>query len=543
MAFLRASRAWVFALLFGLVWLGSGCSPTAPTTPAVIHITVHTANETIPVQIPAGSTVQQALDAAKLSLGSLDRTEPPVFTVLTDGADVRLIRVTEKYEVEQEVIPFEQQTLHNESLPQDSKIYLQKGKNGLQEVTYHQVFEDGVEVGGKTVVKTEVIEEPVAEIIMSGIQTPFVSIAVPGKLIYLRDGNAWMIEKSTGNRRAVVTTGDLDGRVLSLSSDGTWLLFTRLSKEEGQINRLWAVDITAEEPKPVDLKVDNVIHFADWLPGSDEKVIYSTVEPREAAPGWQANNDLRLLRFSANGWIKPATEKDVLLQPNTGGVYGWWGMSFAWSPEGDRLAFVRPDSIGMIDFNTGEQTTQMEITPLQTRGDWAWVPGLAWGPDGKTLFTVDHVPQPGSLSPEESPVFDLTGVPLDGGSPVHLVSQAGMFAYPIVSPVQPQLTGEQAYQVAFLQAIFPGQSDTSRYQVQIMDRDGSNRRTLFPGGELSGGMEPQQDWGAWSPAPMPESGHTALAVIYQGNLWLVDTVSGEAKQITGDGLTTRVLWK
>jgi hypothetical protein len=32
-------------------------------------------------------------------------------------------------------------------------------------------------------------------------------------------------------------------------------------------------------------------------------------------------------------------------------------------------------------------------------------------------------------------------------------------------------------------------------------------------------------------------------LIHQGNLWLVDTVTGEAQQITGDGLTSRVVWK
>jgi hypothetical protein len=82
-----------------------------------------------------------------------------------------------------------------------------------------------------------------------------------------------------------------------------------------------------------------------------------------------------------------------------------------------------------------------------------------------------------------------------------------------------------------------------------MDRDGSNRRTIFPA-EESAGMEPQQHWGVWSPAAMQASevneqggAGYALAVIYQGNLWLVNTVSAEALQVTGDGLTTRLIWK
>ena len=103
---------------------------------------------------------------------------------------------------------------------------------------------------------------------MTGVQTPFVPVAIPGRLVYLRDGNAWMIEETTGNRQAIVTKGDLDGYIFSLSTDGTWLLFTRRSKEEGQINSLWAAQIGKKRPI-IDLEVKNVVYFADWVPGSD----------------------------------------------------------------------------------------------------------------------------------------------------------------------------------------------------------------------------------------------------------------------------------
>jgi hypothetical protein len=43
---------------------------------------------------------------------------------------------------------------------------------------------------------------------------------------------------------------------------------------------------------------------------------------------------------------------------------------------------------------------------------------------------------------------------------------------------------------------------------------------------------------------MPDSQVHALAVLYQGNLWLVDA-GGEflQRQITGDGLVSRIDWK
>jgi hypothetical protein len=117
-----------------------------------------------------------------------------------------------------------------------------------------------------------------------------------------------------------------------------------------------------------------------------------------------------------------------------------------------------------------------------------------------------------------------------------------MFAYPLVSPLQPLPSGEQGYQVAYLQAAFPNQSETSRYRLVVMDRDGSNPKALFPEEGLPG-LTPQREWGAWSSAPLPTSSHYAIAVIYQGNLWLVDATTGDAQQITGDNLTSRVAWR
>jgi hypothetical protein len=537
------NKTLLLILLFLLIL--SGCtSPQA--TQEQISIKVLSDGQTIPVQLPAGSTAQQALDSAGLSLNALDRTIPTAYTVLSQGATVRIVRVNEAFEIDQVVIPFEQQTLRNESLPLDKEILVQAGENGLQEITYRRVYEDGVEISSQPIaVKSVILKAPVPEIRMLGVQAPFSPLAIPGRLIYLRDGNAWMMERTTGNRQALITTGDLDGRVFSLSSDGAWLLFTRRSEAKDQINELWAARITleggsspTEAQELVDLDVNNVIHFADWVPGSTEKIIFSTVEPREAAPGWQANNDLQVLTFSDTGWT---TKWTTIVEANSGGIYGWWGTQYGWLPDDINLIFNRPDSIGIVNYKTGEIKNLVEVLPLQTRRDWAWVPGVTWGPDGQVLFYNNHTAPAGSTSPEESQLFDLTAVPLQGGPAIQLVSQTGMFAYPLASPTLTNAAGAAGYEVAFLQAIFPEQSENSRYRLAVMDRDGSNRRVLFPA-EGTPGLEPQLHWGAWSPAPLPESEQYAIAVLYQGNLWMVNTISGEAAQITGDGLTTRVIW-
>lgn len=537
-----------------LLLLFSACAQST-ATPALIQITLTADGQIVPIELPAGSTVVQALEQAKLTLDELDRTEPPVYTVLGEGASVRVVRVREEFEIEEVPIPFEQQTMRNESLPVDVEALIQHGRNGMQEITYRRVYEDGVEVTSKPVpVKAVIVQEPQPEIRMIGVQTPFAPIELPGLLYYLRDGNVWKIEGSSANRLAALAAGNLDGRALSLSDDGDWLLFTRLTEEEGQINELWAADIsgkgeiepgTGQPAQPMaSLGVKNIIHFADFVPNTNNKVLFSTVEPRQAAPGWQANNDLQQLTFSPNGWTTQWTE---VLEPNAGGVYGWWGANFIWGVDSRYLAYARADSVGIVDYRTGVMTPTLNLLPLQTGRDWAWVPGLAWGPDGKTLYTMDHIAPEGALNPEESRIFDLTAILLDGGSTLHMVSQTGMFAYPLASPMQEQPDGLD-YQIAFLQAIFPDQSETSRYRLYVMDRDGSDRRAIFPP-DPNSGMEPQQHWGAWSPAPLASGvlgsrgADYALAVIYQGNLWIVNAANGERAQITGDGLTTRLLWR
>lgn len=503
-----------------------------------MEVSVSADEQVVDLKVPAGSTVQQVLDIALLTLGSLDRVDPPSYTLLTDGAAVRVIRVREEFVVEQEIIPFEQQILQTETLPDQERLLAQSGENGLMEITYRYVYEDEVEIS-LTPVKWAEVKAPVHEVIMVGIQTPFTPVSLPGRLVFLLGRNAWMMEKTTGNRRPIITTGDLDGLIFSLSPDGSWLLFTRQSKDEDQINTLWAaqIDTDSDQAELFDLEVANVVHFADWVPGSsDNEVAFSTVEPRSAAPGWQANNDLNTLTFTNSGFVSSWT---TILEANYGGVYGWWGMSFEWEPGGDRLAYTRSDEVGLLDLEEAVLSPRLEIVSLQTGGDWAWVPGLSWGPDGKTLYTVDHVSPPGSETPEESQLFDITAVPLEGGAPVRMVPQAGMFAYPVASPLQSKAPSENAYQVAYLQAVFPIQSESSRYHLVVMDRDGSNRQKLFPSeGEL--GLEPQRV--VWSPGPMTDEGYYAIAVIYQGNLWLLDLADGR-QQITGDGLTNRVSWR
>lgn len=506
-----------------------------PQDKTYIEVQLQADGKTENVQIEAGSTVAEALKAAGLEAGNLDRLDPPSFEILQDGDIVHLIRVSETFETQQVVIPFEQQIVRSESLPEGETRLIQPGANGLQEITYRRVLEDGIEVSN-TVVKTIILQEAIPEILMTGTHPAYAPLKISGRIAYLIGGNAWLMEGSTADRRPLVTSGDLDGRIFSLSPKGDWLLFTRKSDKpaDQEINTLWAVSTTNPNSKPINLGISNIVHFASWVPGQVTVVACSTVEPRTTAPGWQANNDLLLIDFGETGWVnKPEKVLDV----NAGGIYGWWGTNFAWSNNGRNLAYARPDGIGLVDVENGALRPIFDITPLQTRSDWAWIPGLAWGNDQYTLYFIDHAPPPSLVSPEESPYFDLRAVSLSNGANVRLLPQTGMFAAPVASPTR-RLGNEVGYQIAYLQAVFPAQSDRSRYRLALMDRDGSNRRTLFPPADAPG-LDPQIP--VWS--PLDDDGNLFLAVIYQGNLWLIDAASGAYTQVTGDNLLSRIDWK
>ncbi len=473
-----------------------------------------------------------------LSLPPIAWILPPIQT-LTDGMSIVVTRVREEFETKQVVIPFERQELRNESLTSGETRLIQAGKNGLDEITVRHVFENNLETGNSVVSET-VLQQAVPEIVMIGVQSPFAPLSIPGKLVYrTTDGNAWVMDGSTSNRRPLITSGDLDGRIFSLSPDGAWLLFTRKSTlpPDQEINTLWAVSTSDQSANPVKLGVSNIVHFAGWQPGEKYKIAYSTVEPQTAAPGWDANNDLHILDF-VNG--KPGEIVDVL-DTNYGGVYPWWGMSFAWSPDGLNLAYSRPDGVGLVDIKNATLTPLMNITALNTHGDWAWTPGLAWSSDSQTLYVVMHSAPTGLIAPEDSPNFDLMAVSLSTGAGTTLVMQTGMFAYPVVSSLQQDTTGQAIYRIAFLQAIFPTASATSRYKVVVMNSDGTSSLSLFPA-EGQPALEPQAQTLAWAPSLL-DNGADYIGIIYGGNLWIVDAGTGQSQQVTGDGLTSNIDWK
>ena len=195
-----------------------------------IQVTVIADGNETNLKVSPGSTVNQALEVANILVGNLDATEPPLYTVLQEGDKIQVTRVIETFITEEVEVPFDKQVVRSESVGEGESLLLQTGENGLQELTWRILTEDGTETS-RAVVKTIILREPIAEITMIGAQSAFAPLPFPGKIVLLAGGNAWLMEGSTGNRKPLVTTGDLDGYVFTLSPTGDFLLFTRKSNK------------------------------------------------------------------------------------------------------------------------------------------------------------------------------------------------------------------------------------------------------------------------------------------------------------------------
>ena len=178
-----------------------------------------------------------------------------------------------------------------------------------------------------------------------------------------------------------------------------------------------------------------------------------------------------------------------------------------------------------------ERQTLLTFAPRNAY-DFVWMPGLAWSPDSAIVATTTHGDPLGSEAAEDSPVYNVTAASAEAGYRVDLVKQAGLWAAPQFSPAEaPDGTSIQVM-IAYLQALQP-LDQVSRYQLMVMDRDGSNPRLVYPPkGEP--GLAAQVV--AWSPDGRQ------IALIYQGNLYLVDVTTGHAEQVTLDALSSAPRW-
>jgi hypothetical protein len=494
-----------------------------------VDLSINDAGKISTLKVNKEITVENALSIAGIKLNALDKVEPSQSTVITSPITVSITRVTEEYSVEESILPFEQQTIKNESLQQGQKVLIQPGVNGKTQTIYRIVYENGIKVSS-TFVSSDTTIPSQPEIVMIGVQSPYSVQQINGMLAYISSGNAWVMEATTGNRRVLTSSGNLDGRIFSLSQDKAWLLFSTSNNNDSdnEINRLWIVSLSSSDLQLIDTGIVNVVNYAEWVPGTARTISYSSVETSSSPPFWNANNNLIVMKLDTDG--KPI-DKKTLVDTNSGGLYGWWGTIFKWSPDGKNIAYSRPDSVGFIDPNNGEIIPTFQITPYQTDSVWAWVPDISWSSDSNFLFA--SLPDDSTSDPLRA--TNLTAINVESKQLFPLIKSCGLFC----SFTSYSSHSENEEFIAFLSAILPEQSEISRYSLFVMDKDGSNQMKLYPTEGIQG-LKSQTL--VWEPVSVGIT-HPRIAFVSQGNLLIVDTVNGIIQQITGDGSIEKIDWK
>lgn len=527
-------RAWLFALLLVIV---AGCTPPAEPSGSRIRVVADGQSLTLSTEQPL--TVGQLLDRNNIQLGPLDRIDPAVFTLVTDGLNVTIVRVREDRLCEREAIAYKTQELPRPEIAAGDRKVVQAGITGEAQVCFAVRFEDNVEKTRNQVSATT-IKQPQDQLVAIGIDLSKIEpVDIPGILIYRSAGQAYFLEGSSNTQGTLNTGGNLDGRVFALSQDGNYLLYTRgvvaaeATPEAGAAtaqcslaNELWILpNLTDPAAKP--MKINSVFNVltATWVPGQPLVFSYSTFNPRPDSPCYQALNDLILARIDAEGKLvnaKPVVTSKPL------GAYSGWGTTFAWSPDGNFLAWGQVDGGGLVDLKKGEFVRLVSFpvyTTTLTRG-WLWKPTPAWSHDANILALTVHGPPVGDEQPETSPTFDIALVQALGTYFINpAVAQAGMWSSPKFSTlirVGETVQGSQAY----LKARKPVDSVSSDYDLVIADRDGSNPRIVFPEPDREGVKPLEGGEFTWSPDGRQ------LAVIYQGDVYIIDAVSGRATRVT-----------
>lgn len=529
-------RSAVWAVLCG-IWLvaGSACATLStagsltPSPPPAAHtITIVADGESIRLTT-AATTVNDALAEAGIALNPADEIEPPGATTLSAvaGADgettITIVRVTETFETIPETIPFERRIIRTADMsPDDPPRIVQAGAPGLREVSVRIVYRDGLEAE-RWPTEVTIIEPPVHEIVMIGVGADADAMSLSGRLAYIDDGRAIILEGATDAPRQIAIDGALDGRVFQLSPEGDFLLFTvALEDAPGTFRNELQVIATAESGQAQPLQIENVL-WAGWDPGAaPPRIAYTTARSTTQPPGWEANNDLWLLTLPAAG----AQASPVRLVETYPATLGWWGGDYAWSPDGTRLAYALADEIGLLEIPAPElidgqdfltlaeppRTVLHTFTAYDTGGDWAWLPALSWSADGRTLAFTDYV--------ADADRFDMRLADTTSGVISSLFENVGIWSAAAWSPLTAG-TQTAALPLATLRSIAPGPGLDSAYALWLSDEQGNNPQRLFPPDGESGNFARAARTLAWGP------GGNAVAFIFDDALHLLDLRSND----------------
>ena len=529
-------RFIIFILTVMLVLVACNATPKEEEGQVRGRILVDGEERTFIYQQPI--SVQEVLRLENIVLGDLDDVSPFLRTQVTDGEIITVVRVTQNTVCEDETMPFEEERLPRTDLEPGVEIIIEQGINGSRQVCYVVTYRDSVETS-RNFQRQTVIEEPQSAVIYYGVNDTLEPVAIEGTIAYMSGNQAWIMETSNSARRPLTIPGQLDGRVFELSPNGRQLLYTKQTDnpdDEPFSNELWLM---------TDLFTGNLVQLqqidilnAYWVPGRDNAYAYTSASAGGGFQGWQAFNDLWLVEIDLRSGAIRNIEN--LIGENVSGSYAAWGTRFAWSPDSSNVAYAKADGVGLVDFaaqDFGAFVLNYPFFNAATSNGWVWEPELSWSADGQWVATTIHGAPFGSESAIDSVVFNVAVFKVgDAENPLvidNFIERAGIWANPQFSPVRE----DGSVRLAYFQARTPLNSVGTAYDMVVMDRDGSNKTKIFPP-EGQAELRPVDFDGEfiWSPDGRQ------IAIIYQGNIWLVDVESGLTQQLTSDGQVSAIRW-
>ena len=483
-------------------------------------------------------TVDRVLAGAQIELSPRDRISHPLVSPVIDGMRITIRRVSEREICEREAIAHQRLLLPKEGLPPGERESGQAGLGGIREVCYRITLEDEIEADRVRLGSPTIIREPVDEVIYVGASNTVQPLAIPGRLSYINHRNAWTISGNAANKQRLTQDHRLDAHVFHHRQDGQRLMFTSETDETDDFfNELWIIDIGGES-EPMRLTPTDVL-FAQWRPRASNEIAYSTGESSLGESGWKALNNLWLMSIDLESGRTLDIEE--ILPESRGGAYGWSGKNFTWSLDGGKLAWAQPDGFGLVDIKSKRLTPLTQYAVYHSAATWAWLSPLSWSFDGRLLAAIVHGAPLGDEPAEASPIFDVVISSIDGRFTATLRHSAGMWAAPAFSPdIAARGAENSSGYLAWLQAREPRNSMSSEYDLLLADRDGSNQRRLFPAPGQKGIRK--NDFGsrardfAWSPDGR------YIALIYAGDLWLIEVETATPYQVTFDGQSSTPIW-
>jgi Tol biopolymer transport system component len=292
-------------------------------------------------------------------------------------------------------------------------------------------------------------------------------------IVIVNGENIWTFQRGSGLQQLT-----FDGRVdrAQISTDGKRIAFTRRSElfpntelfainpdGTGEMQLLSREDLNELYPSPAGTGVFNVGQFM-FRPNTHD-LFFNTAEVFEL--GYLKTDDLFMVN-SLSGEFR------YILPASAGG-------DFLFSPDGSKIAIMRPDSFSVIDGDGANYIPEiLTFTPVLTYSEFQYYPQPVWSQDSSIIGVA--LPSDDPLAPDA--FGEVWYLPADGESPFSAGKIEGdfyftqVFSNPALSPNLDRIAYSR-----------PSEARNSR-QLFISSADGIDE-TLVDVGE--------KEWHGWAP--------------------------------------------